>query len=995
MKFKFLLFLGLCFFCSFFYTSFLFASQKEDLQLNAAQGSKPANSAINQNMNNEFASISLISNEYKKKPVILVGYEKGMGLVKDINSYGNKGYGYDLLMRFSYFADVEFKFIEVEGSLFDAVNNGIVDMAGLYSKTDEREKLVSYGNFPVDYSQYALVTKGENDYFYGDPKAIDGKIVATYPGCPGIVFLDNYLKKHNISVKYIYDDVRNFSDLDAHFYLYPSDIINNNNFHTVLNLSLKNVYFFSAKNNKALMDFLDKKLFQFFVDNISFHRKLSNKYHNVDNNFKNRSLTQGEAEKINGKTFKVGYIDNHAPYQSSDAYGNPQGISIEVMDFLAKKFDFNVEYIPYDLEGSWILSENFDILISVTGERNHTARFYDATDSYGVVDLAITFAKDTNTINLRGLKPEEALKDKNIGILNYINFPYGEFFKRFPNAKIVHYTNTVELLKGFRNNDVHAIITTKAGADSVAISDLLGKYQAALHLSIDLNFQISQKLGSEYLQIFNTMIGKIPESEVHAIMVDEIAEYIPSFGSEQFFRKNLIYFIAIGIFVLLVIIGLIKIIRQKSTINVLGQDDITSLISLSKFNQVVDEILHKASDNEYELIMLDVDYFRLINNYYGTDKGTEVIIAMAEALCDAYKDTNAIITRRVAEQFIVFKKINEGRPIKEVVQAFVIPRIKSIVGASYCLKMSIGISKNSDGDEKINSLIDNATIAKRESKKVHKTSFHEFTEEMRKEANTMMDIIYRMEHAISNKEFKVHYQPKIDFRELKVMGAEALVRWIPPVGNPVYPGSFIPIMEKNGFISQLELYVFEEVCNFIKTNAKNIKMPKIAINISPITLSKTDLLKQMVQILKNYAVLPSQIEIEITESAIGDFEDSLPAIIKILHKIGFTVAMDDFGAGNSSLNRLSVINVDVLKLDKVFIDFHEDAPRGNLVVQQMISLAKQLGMKVVAEGIEQKSQAKWLQEIQCDIAQGFYFAKVLNETDFVNLLHENKQYSLS
>ncbi len=955
----------------------------------------PENSIKTTNIqqNDNFSTVPLVVK--KRKPIITVGYEEGFGIISDSTSYAAKGYGYDLLTKFGEFADIEFNFIEIKGSLPEAVQKGIVDIGGIYSATEKRKEEFAFGHLPVHFIQYALTTKGDQGYFYDDPQSINGKTVASFEGNPGEIFLNNYLKKNNISVKYLRGNLRTFENLDADFYLFPSIKQTSEDFHSILNLELRQLYFFTRLGNEELMNYLDRKLYEFFVENVSFPEALSQKYRSLGNEFQNRSLTREEAALFKGKTFRVGYTDNHAPYQLTTLTGKPAGIAIDFMDMLAEKYDFNVEYIPYNLEASWSGFEDLDILISLIGERNHISRFYQGTDPYTSFDMNIIFqenfaAKENLDDSQFGL-PQKA----KVGILNFINFKYGDFFENYPTAQIVHFTNTTDLLNAFSNNEIDALIATTAGTNSIASAIVGLKYQNTLNLPLILNFQISKKISDEYLQLFNIIINKEPKTTINTIVAREISEYMPSFGTEQFIKQNMKLIIIGSIVALFFVFAFVLIVRQRSSISLLAKDDITPLKSVSQFTKEVDTILSKAQLNEYEVILLDIDYFRMINNYYGIDKGTAVIKAMASALMDIYKSQDVIMTRRIAEQFLIFKKVDTKPEIKEVVTAHIIPRVKSIVGENYSLKMSIGSCKNSEANESINEFLDNVNIAHQEAKKVHHLSFVEFNDKMREQSSRMLDIIYRMEHGIKNKEFKVHYQPKIDFKSLTTIGAEALIRWIPPIGNPIYPSDFIPLMEKNGFISQLEIYVFEEVCSFIQKNKNLLEKSKIAINISPITLSNAELIKQLIEILKQYKVSPKYIEIEITESALGDFEEVLPKIITLLHKIGFSVAMDDFGAGNSSLNRLSVIEVDVLKLDKVFLDFHEDAPRGSLVVQQVIQLAKELGMKIVAEGIEQENQAKWLKEIECDIAQGYYFAKPLKESDFVAFVQENKVYTLS
>ncbi len=938
--------------------------------------------------------VVLVSDTDNSKPVITVGYQNNSALMYNDKSYNAKGYGYDVLKKLSQSAGVEFKFVEIEGSLLEAVQNGLVDISGLYAKTPERSRQVAFSSVPVTNYQFALSVQGAGErYYYNDIEAINGKMVATYRDNPANILLDIYLKENNISVNYVYGEFPDYIDLEAHYYLTPSSLATQKNFSSVLNSSIENAYFVARKDNERILDFLDLELYKLFVEYGSLHYDLFRKYQPNSNQYRNRDLNVREAALLRGKTFKVGYIDNHLPYQAKNSNGEPEGINVDFMNLLAKRYEFEVEYIPYNLDDHWATSEDFDIIISLVGDRNHLARYYDNTDSYHSMDTTLILQENLMQNFDPDLWDYNLPKNAKVGVLNYLAFKYTDFFRRDPTAKLIRFSDTHEMLDSFVNNELDAVIVTEFGGNTVASSIQSGRQQASLGLSLGMELMISKKISEDYLSIFNTILNKVPQDSINDIIVNELAKYTSIFGVRQFINEYMYVAIAVVLGFLGTIIGLFIAIRQRLAIHSLEKDELTMLPSLSKFTVSVDSILAKANPGEYIMIVLDVDYFRMINNYYGTSKGTEVIQVMSSALIDAYKGSNVLLTRQVAERFIIFKKRKEGRKIQEVINAFVIPRIKTILGENYSLKMSVGYCANLEKSEKMNNLLDNANTAHQKAKQLHYTSFQEFTEEMRAKSNIMLDIIYRMEHALKNKEFQVHYQPKIDFSNLKICGAEALVRWIPPIGNPIYPGDFIPVMQKNGFISKLEVYVFEEVCNFLHKNP-SVKTQKMAVNISPITLSNPATLKQLVEILKEYKISPNRIEIEISETAIGDFEESLPMVIKILHKIGFTVAMDDFGTGNASLNRLSAVEVDVLKLDKVFLDFNENKARGSLVVQHLIHLAKKFGMKIVAEGTENKNQAKWLKNVQCDMAQGFYFAKVLNENDLMQLIREDKQYSL-
>ena len=206
---------------------------------------------------------------------------------------------------------------------------------------------------------------------------------------------------------------------------------------------------------------------------------------------------------------------------------------------------------------------------------------------------------------------------------------------------------------------------------------------------------------------------------------------------------------------------------------------------------------------------------------------------------------------------------------------------------------------------------------------------------------------------------------------------------------------FLESFERNGFISNLDFFVFEEVCKFIKKYKDQFDIPIISSNLSASTLfHDVKFPYHLMEILNEYELPASAIEIEITET---DFEiDNVRVKEKVnsLKKLGFAIAIDDFGVGASSLNRLASLDVDVVKLDKSFLDFNFEQVKGYIVITNIINMAKNIGLKTVCEGIEQTKHVQWLQDIGCDIAQGYYFSKPISEEDFIQLIKENKQYTL-
>ena len=258
-----------------------------------------------------------------------------------------------------------------------------------------------------------------------------------------------------------------------------------------------------------------------------------------------------------------------------------------------------------------------------------------------------------------------------------------------------------------------------------------------------------------------------------------------------------------------------------------------------------------------------------------------------------------------------------------------------------------------------------------------------FNDSMKEEQVWERRIEDDMEKALENHEFQVYLQPKYSTKDEVLSAAEALVRWTHPVLGFISPGKFIPIFEKNGFILQLDDYMLESIAHLQAAwMEQRKKLVPISVNVSRAHFAEDNLAEHICSIVDKYKVPHEFIELELTESAFFDDKAVLLTTVRKLKEYGFKVSMDDFGAGYSSLNSLKELPLDIIKLDAEFFRSVDDVERSNLIVGQTISLAKQLGMEIVAEGIETREQVDFLAKQNCDLIQGFYFSKPLPVAEF-------------
>ena len=276
-----------------------------------------------------------------------------------------------------------------------------------------------------------------------------------------------------------------------------------------------------------------------------------------------------------------------------------------------------------------------------------------------------------------------------------------------------------------------------------------------------------------------------------------------------------------------------------------------------------------------------------------------------------------------------------------------------------------------------------ATIARTKIDDSHNESVSFFTKQMKEELLWERKVENEMERALQNHEYKVYLQPKYSVDNEKLAAAEALVRWVHPTEGLIAPYRFIPIFERNGFITRLDDYMIEEVAKLqAGWIAQGKRIVPISVNVSRAHFTRENLAEHICEIVDHYKVPHEAIELELTESAFFDDKETLIGIVNKMKGYGFVVSMDDFGAGYSSLNSLKELPIDVVKLDAEFFRGNDEEGKGKVIVSDAIGLAKKLNMRIVAEGIETREQVDFLAEKECDLIQGYYFAKPMPVEEF-------------
>ena len=424
------------------------------------------------------------------------------------------------------------------------------------------------------------------------------------------------------------------------------------------------------------------------------------------------------------------------------------------------------------------------------------------------------------------------------------------------------------------------------------------------------------------------------------------------------------------------------------------KDILTGLDRYETFIEKLDKEIEKMDDYRIAIVYTDIKHFKYINDTYGYQRGdmllrefvNHVLKIDDKLMCAArvYSD-NIVVATRLDNEYSnsEFRDLIFGRNMD----------LERILRDNYLdegLKLSTGISIISKDDRRLDAAtaVSNANLARKLAKEMKDDCCVLFDNRMIEGIKKEVEITSSLSSAINNGEFKVYYQPKIDTKDLKLIGAEALIRWQKPNGTFVFPDEFIPFIEQSGQIVDLDYFVYREVFKFIANRINNDEpVVPISVNVSRVHLSRMGILEYVAALFDEYQIPPQYVEFELTESIYIENTEKALQLVEGLHDMGVKVSMDDFGSGYSSLNLLSGLPIDIIKLDKVFLK-KANANEGRLkendkiIISCVVDMARRLKITSLCEGVETPEQSDYLAEIGCEIQQGYYFSKPIPQEDF-------------
>lgn len=916
--------------------------------------------------------------------VIRVGYFDYEGYLECDENGDYLGYGYEYLQEIANYTGWDYEF--VHGSwqeLLRKLADGEIDLLGPAEHTRERSLLFDFSRYDCGTEYTALfVRKDNNQVFYDDFESFQGLRVSMVRGTYQNGPFEQFIRRNNINITKCYydnmdeaDEALRSGEVDARL---SGSLRHAENEKAVLKILPDPFYFITTKGNTAVMNAVNAAMEEIQTWDVSYNARLYDKYYGAVWSDQ-VAFTREEARYIQERgPLRVAYNVNWPPllYQGS---GQTEGVLYGLLEKAAEKSGLSFTYVPANsLEDMVFLVREgrADLLCYYPQERMEAARKSGLalTKRYITVPVSLIWRQGMTFDELH----RAAVPKSQTDLARAVRTAY-------PDIALQFYPNVDECLRAVRQGKADA-----AFENAYILDQLLKKYDMleavpVASLPYPLSIGISEREDPALMTALNKVISQFTAEEINNAVLDNTVQALDRRNVAYFLRRYLpflVIVIASGLFLL--VYKSKKVLERYAFI-----DPLTGCINQTKFVMDAEKHIRDKCDGRYAVMCFDIDRFKVINDLYGYRAGNALLRDIGKTL-KAHVGSGELFCRSSGDNYIL---LLDNQPTLEQKAGFLLERVcdvARVVDADLRFSVSSGLYVLNEPVEGVHIAIDRANLARQSVKEDHQARMAFYTEEMRRHVLREQELENRLEGALARREFEVHYQPKFAVDDGHVVGAEALVRWRTADGL-IYPDEFIPVFEGNGSIIKLDLYVFRVVCQHLRRwMDKGYSPYPVSVNLSRVHLYQQDFYNEYFSIMRRYEIPFYFVELELTESTMFENQQQLVRVMERLKAQGLLISMDDFGSGYSSLNLLKDLPIDTLKIDRSFFNQAADNTRGKKIISSIVAMARQLDILVVSEGVETKEHVDFLREINCQVAQGYYFSRPVPVEEYEKLAFKNQ-----
>ncbi|MBD5129991.1 MAG: EAL domain-containing protein [Ruminococcaceae bacterium] len=935
--------------------------------------------------------LSLTASAYSRAASYVVGANAKFGVTK--TNSGTSGLACDYLEQISKYTSDRFTYKDgTPEELFEMLREGTIDVIPCVSA----EELELYGGDGLAAAGFSMITKFNALYVYrngskknvsfGDASEISRMRIGYLPEDEGDFFRNGKFVCSDLEdAEYIKYNTE--AMMKADFTSGKLDAVAKNCFRPwdnetiVYQFGTSSCFFVTRADETGLSADITAGMSELFLSYPSFP---GDTYQKNISNYGSQSYAYSETERAylaSHEEIVMGYnlgSDITAAYDYSSE--KLTGISGSIMEQITANTGLMIKMIPYSSLSECMeamASEEIDVIyggIPIEGVEGYSGYFVSAPVTRSPMVLAgkaDTEMTDAATI---------AAANSSSELVKYL-----ERFR--PQASITRYsTNTIAcdmVMSGHESfvcmDCKDALYLRSTQHEDMVIHEILPIFRSEC-------FAISWR-SSALRSILEKSIAQINGNEAIA----DIHNLIYSQTSVPQESSAYIWLILAGFAVLSGLLALFIVLTTIKSRRLAEIDTLTGGRTKRRYFIDSEKVLRKSSPDNWAVIVFDIDKFKFINDRLGYEEGNRMLERLYKTVSD-HLENYEVYARISDDNFACTVKNGSDIELENRLNnIFAEFERRNSLFVSYPVLFSAGVCRLGQCTDKygmvdFNAAIDRCNIAKKTIKGRHSNAIAFYDGKIRDNALREKDFENVMPIALKEREFMCYIQPKYGTNSRHIEGGEALIRWNSKEFGFVFPDQFIPISEKNGFVVELDFFILEEVCKAMRRWLdKGLTPVVISVNQSRLHLNNDDYIWRLREIVDKYAIPYEYIELELTESVFTDNADLMLKTMQKLHEIGFKLSIDDFGSGYSSLNMLKDIPADVVKIDREFFNGTVNSQKGRAVISTVVDLAKNLDMQVISEGVETVEQVDFLQDIECHMVQGYYFAKPMPIKEFEEL----------
>ena len=923
---------------------------------------------------------------------INVGFIDYKGFIEKDKSGSYSGYAVEYLNEISKYTQWEYHYVyDSWEHCLDRLKNGEIDILCSAQYTNERDQDFDYSKYSIGNEYTIIYTNPNENIYFNDFTAMNNKTIGLLKDSYQNQSLKQYAKQNHFTYQEKYyqneEDVMNALSTKEVDMIAVGSLPLHNNVKVVAKFDPQPFYITVREGNTKLLHQINDALSQIRNNTPYFEMGIYEKYYSNSSYSTQPLLTREEIEQISRTdTIDIAFSSNHFPLSYLDDNHQQEGILIDMMDKISEKtgMKFNYHFLSSQKE-----------IDKFVKQKNH---FYcgASTKSKDVIEGKVWSSKILLDIDqvivLKKDKVLESFDNMKIALTFDLESQGQELIRDYPDASLQFHTTIDECLEAINNGEADMTINNAYTMNYLIQQPEYLNTLTAHSISLD-PYSIciigENTIDEKLVSIINKTIDSFSKVEKDKLVYN----YTIGLRYEYSLLDNLYryrYSIIFIIVIVVIILTLLMILNKRHTEYLIDKketdilrkkfeiDSLTGLYNIEAFYDRVSRVL-KESQRDFFIVYIDVNRFKIVNELYGMEEGDRLLCFVADQLDKLNEEYPEMISCHFnADKFFVFAPQSA---YQRLTQANLLE--------GYHIEMDIsvryGVYYITDSSIPVNLMCDRAALASQDVKGNYFQRLSIYNDQKRLQILQEQQIIDDIQGAISNHELFIVIQPKYDIFEEKIIGGEALVRWKHPLKGYIPPTDFIPIIENNGYIIRLDYYVWETTCQFLQRMKKQGIDLTLSVNVSRLNFYRPHFVELMLSLAQKYDIEPSHFQLEITESVYSKDSEYIYSIIRELQNNGFTILMDDFGSGYSSLNMLKDAPLDIIKLDMNFLGSTTKTKRSRLIIETVINLTHSLNMPAIVEGVETAEQVTFLKSIQAHYIQGYYFSKPLLEDDFIHL----------